>query len=275
MPPTPPKNLDSVRELAGRYSEELTAQFRTLNLFVGHAGEIGRTHEVFLRGVLERFLPRKFACGSGFIASAEHVSTQQDIIVYDAYSLPMLLQVGDCVVCDADAVAGAVEVKTSLQGATAIAEVLGKLTDLGRTLYTAFVGLYAWEGASLETTLDCIWERYRALPELGSDPVPDAIYVRGKYLITKNNYDGRRETPPLRLLRLGEGQNTEGAGMLSFLEQMWMSGISHRVARPWWIDAWHYGAAERCELIPWPDDLQRRAEAEVAAIEAARSAKMQ
>lgn len=85
-----PKNLDSIRQLAGRYSDELTAQFRTLNLFVGHAGEIGRAHEVFLRGALERFLPRRFACGSGFIASADHVSTQQDIIVYDAYSLPLL-----------------------------------------------------------------------------------------------------------------------------------------------------------------------------------------
>ena len=74
-------------------------------------------------------------------------------------------------------------------------------------------------------------------------------------------------TPPLRLLRIDEDKNTEGAVVLTFLEQMWMSGISSCVARPRWIDAWHHGAIERCELIPYPEDLQRRAEAEVEEIE--------
>ena len=41
--------------LADRYSEELTAQFRTLNFFAEHAGEIGRAHETYLRDMIGRF----------------------------------------------------------------------------------------------------------------------------------------------------------------------------------------------------------------------------
>jgi hypothetical protein len=36
------KGLTSMQQLADRYAAELEAQFRTLNLFVQHAGEVGR-----------------------------------------------------------------------------------------------------------------------------------------------------------------------------------------------------------------------------------------
>src|SRR6267142_1956860 len=104
----PPRNLDSLQKLADRYADELSAQFRTLNLFVQHAGEIGRAHEVFLRGILTRFLPGKLRCGTGFIASPTAVSRQQDIIIYDPFALPLLLEIGDCVVVDAEAVAATI-----------------------------------------------------------------------------------------------------------------------------------------------------------------------
>lgn len=267
---TPPKNLGSVEQLADRYSDELSAQFRTLNLFVQHAGEVGRAHEVFLRGVLSRFLPRKLQCGSGFIASPEHVTRQQDIIIYDALSLPILLEIGDCIVCEADAVAGTIEVKTAIDSAPSLRSSLDKLGDLKRILPgSSFIGLYAWEGLSLDAALECFWERYRGYRDLGESDVPDVLYVRGRYLITPN-YDGRRDSAPLLLLRLGPGHHAEGAGLLSLIERMWAHGLQSHARRPWWVEAWGNRAPNGYEHVPWPDDLRMQAAAEVAAIEAAR-----
>ena len=63
-------------ELAGRYADMLSAQFRTLNYFVSQGGEIGRVHEAFLRDVISRFLPAKICAGTGFVASRDWVSTK-------------------------------------------------------------------------------------------------------------------------------------------------------------------------------------------------------
>jgi hypothetical protein len=229
-----PKNLESVRLLADKYTDELTAQFRTLNLFVGHAGEVGRAHEVFLRGVIQRFLPGKLRCGSGFVASADHVTRQQDIIVFDAHVLPLLLEVGDCLVVDAEAVAATIEVKTRIDSVKSFAEAFSKLVDL--KLPNAphpFVGLHAWEGLSLELALDCYWEFIRKglSPSLGR--LPDAVYVRGRYLIVPN-WDGRLETPPLLVFDTTAPAWSEGAALLSFIERMWIGGLQNHPRWPWW-----------------------------------------
>jgi hypothetical protein len=261
-----PKNLDSIEQLADRYADELSAQFRTLNLFVQHAGEVGRAHEVFLRGLLARFLPAGLRCGSGFIASPDHVTRQQDIIVYDAHSLPILLEIGDCVVVDAEAVAATIEVKTALDSGAALRSALEKLTELK----TAMPGgcaicLYAWEGPSLELALDCIWERYRARPNLSTSHLPDAIYVRGRYLVAPN-YDGRLETAPVLVLRLGPNHHSEGTGLLSLIERLWISGMSGHAKVPWWVSAWARRVGARYEHVPWPDDLRLRVDAHLAGI---------
>ncbi|MCD4653685.1 hypothetical protein K8T06_07085 [bacterium] len=65
------KNYEPICKIANHYAEELDAQFRTLNNFVQYAGEIGRAHETYLRGVIARFLPEKCKVGTGFIASSE------------------------------------------------------------------------------------------------------------------------------------------------------------------------------------------------------------
>lgn len=245
-----PKNLDSIEQLADRYADELSAQFRTLNLFVQHAGEVGRAHEVFLRGVLGRFLPEMLRCGSGFVASPDDVTRQQDIIIYDAHSLPILLQIGDCVVIDAEAVAATIEVKTTIESEAALRSTLEKLSELkAATRGRCAICLYAWEGPSLELALDCVWERYRAQRDVSTSHLPDAIYVRGRYLIVPN-YDGRLETAPVLVLRLGPKHHPEGAGLLSLIERLWISGLNRHAKAPWWISAWERRIEARYEHIP-------------------------
>ena len=76
------KGASTMEGVAENYANELDAQFRTLNNFVSHGGEIGRAHEYYLRGVLSRFLPDNLCLGSGFIASPNWTSRQQDILIY-------------------------------------------------------------------------------------------------------------------------------------------------------------------------------------------------
>jgi hypothetical protein len=144
--------------LADSYAAELSAQFRTLNLFVSHAGEIGRTHEAYLRNVIRRFPPEKYGIGTGFVASGRWISKQQDIIVYNQHDLPLMFKAGDCVVADLDATVGTLEVKTRLNNREDFSEAYTKLCDLYKQIGgLRFVGLYAWEGLNVDTALDTIW----------------------------------------------------------------------------------------------------------------------
>jgi hypothetical protein len=241
--------------LAQRYADELSAQFRTLNLFVQHAGEIGRAHETFLRGVLERFLPSKLRCGTGFVASKDGVTTQQDIIIFDHVELPVLLEVGDCLVVDRDAAVGTVEVKTSLDSRGRFTEALQKLGEQRRDrLVQGFVGLYAWDGISAADALGCMWDQYRSFGPLDVAHLPDAVYVRGKYLIMPK-YDGRLDFAPLLIMQLKDG-DLEGAALLSFVTRMWATGIQSSARWPWWTLAWRNREAEFFNAVPWPEDLK-------------------
>ena len=93
-------DTSAFERLAEHYADEMSAQFRTLSLFVRHAGEVGRSHEVFLAQVLARFLPQKLRIGTGFVYSPRGATRQQDIIIYEWQVLPLPLQIGDCVVVE-------------------------------------------------------------------------------------------------------------------------------------------------------------------------------
>jgi len=257
------ENIDitSFEELADRYAAELTAQFRTLSIFVNHAGEVGRTHEVFVSQILTRFLPAKLRIGTGFVLSQGGATRQQDIIVYDWQQLPLLLAIGDCVVVDADAVAATIEVKTKLSGKEDFLRAVQALNEV-RLQHRGAVGLYAWEGLNLESALEQIWNLLRNRVPFELEPLPDLIFVRGKYLIVPN-FDGCIETPPMKVMNLGEGNVPEGIGLLALLAQLWLGGIQSHADRPWWLQAWEARRSDFFKEVPWPPDLQERADAKV------------
>lgn len=256
-------DTSAFERLADHYADEMSAQFRTLSLFVRHAGEVGRSHEVFLAQVLARFLPEKVRIGTGFVYSPRGATRQQDIIIYDWQVLPLPLKIGDCVVVDADAVAAMIEVKTRIRSAAELREAVDKVAAtklMGRGPHA--VGIYAWEALSLEKALECYWSVARETTS-GSHGfefprLPDFLFVRGGYLLTPSN-SGRIDEPPLRVMRLGEGNSAEGLGMLALLSHMWLYGVQHYAQRPWWLEAWTEKERQSpglFELIPWPKDLQ-------------------
>jgi hypothetical protein len=242
--------------IAEHFAGELNAQFRTLNHFAGHAGEIGRAHETFLRGVLTRYLPGDIEISSGFVASPQWTSRQQDILMHRR-SFTTLLKVGDCTVVDHEAFVGAIEVKTNLASAVALRDAVEARAEFrGLMRHRGLHGIYAWNGASLDTVLGVLWDFVRTAPDKNFGLVPDVVYVRGKYLLMANR-DGHRESPPYHVWYVGQGGITEGQSLLGVVASVWMFGLQE--VFPWWLLSWHSRlgtVARRSQDVPWPEDLR-------------------
>jgi hypothetical protein len=247
--------------LAERYADELTAQFRTLNFFVKHAGEIGGAHETYLKGVISRFLPPSFAIGTGFIAAPDWISSQQDIILYKQLDLPTLFKVGECIVVDYESVIGAIEVKTQLNDTNKFIEAYKKLVKLSKDFNsTRFTGLFIWDGLSLETTLSVIWDYIRENPTGIWNRLPNLIYVRSRYLLLLNESGDRRD-PPFRVLHiseessLSEGIITEGLALISLISEIWNVRGQLYAKRPWWLMDWWRVMPQIEQSVFWPEDI--------------------
>lgn len=242
--------------IAGHFANELSAQFRTLNHFVGHAGEIGRAHETFLRGVLARFLPGHIAISSGFVASPKWTSRQQDILIHKR-DFATLLQVGDCTVIDHEAFVGTVEVKTDLASAGALHDAVESQAEFrGSMRHCGLHGIYAWDGISFDTAIATLWDFVRVAPAKNLHLMPDLIYVQGRYLLMANR-DGRRESSPYHVWHVGQGGITEGQALLGVVASVWRFGLQE--VFPWWLLSWHSQlgmVAHMSREVAWPEDLK-------------------
>jgi hypothetical protein len=162
----------AMENVADNYACELDAQFRTLNHFANHAGEIGRAHENFLRGILSRFLPDNVNLSSGFVAAPKWTSRQQDILIHKAgYST--LFNVGDCSVIDHRAFVGSIEVKTNINSSKAFFEAVETQAEFKNQIHRGLHALYAWEAISIGKTLEAIWNFVRSNPTKNFDLMPN------------------------------------------------------------------------------------------------------
>lgn len=255
------QGADAMERAAKHYAKELDAQFHTLNNFVSQAGEVGRAHEYYLRGVLSRFLPDSIRLGSGFIASPKWTSKQQDILIYQR-DLTTLFQVGDCVVIDYNALVGTIEVKTNLDSSNKCIESLRLIAELeGRYRNCGLRALYAWRGLDVKTALRAIWQFVEEAPEHHHCRLPHVIYVRGRYLLVANNEQISWTQPPFSLWKVGRGGITEGQALLGLVFSVWKFGLSKSsppLRPPWWLLSWHdyHGhLPAKAKSVPWPQQL--------------------
>jgi len=254
----------AMENIAEHYASELNAQFRTLNHFVGHAGEIGRAHETFLRGILARFLPGDIRITSGFVASPKWTSRQQDILIHKR-NFTTLFEVGDCTVIDHQAFIGTIEVRTNLASVNAFRDVVKAQADFRDMMHhSGLHGIYAWDAVSLDTALNALWDFVRAAPTKNYDSMPDIVYVRGKYLLMANR-DGRRDSPPYHVWDVGQDGITEGQALLGVVASVWRFGL--QTVFPWWLLSWHDHlgvVAGMSKEVPWPNDLRVSVMADLA-----------
>lgn len=250
------KGSEAMQNIAEHYASELNAQFRTLNHFVGHAGEIGRAHETFLRGILARFLPEDIRVSSGFVASPNWISRQQDILLHKR-DFSTLFEVGECTVIDHQAFVGAIEVKTHLASSKKFREAVKAQAQLREQMrHSGLYAIYAWNSVSYDTALDTLWDFVRAAPTKNYDLMPDVVCVRGQYLLMANR-DGDRQSPPYHVWYVEESGITEGQALLGLVASVWKFGLT--TVLPWWLLSWHEHmgmVAGKSREVQWPENLK-------------------
>ena len=249
------KGSKAMQNVAEHYALELNAQFRTLNHFVGHAGEIGRAHETFLRGILTRFLPQDIRVSSGFVASPKWTSRQQDILLHRR-KFSILFEVGDCTVIDHQAFVGAIEVKTDIASSNKFREAIEAQAQLREQMrHSGLHAIYAWRAVSYNKALDTLWDFVRKAPTKNYDSMPDIVYVREQYFLMANR-DGDRQSPPYHVWHIKKGGITEGQALLGLVASVWKFGLN--TVFPWWLLSWHEHmgtVAGKSREVPWPEDL--------------------
>jgi plasmid stability protein len=99
--------------------EALRARLEVVRAALTHASEKGRSLEAATTDVLRSMLPSEYGLSTGFIAShgteGAELSTQLDVIIYDALRSGPLVRLGSCDVFPLEAVYGYVEVKAALR----------------------------------------------------------------------------------------------------------------------------------------------------------------
>lgn len=118
MATVPPKfaELNKIEE------ELLVAKLKAARMAIVHAGEKGRALEFEVRTLLRSILPAEYGLSTGFVVyhtdSGPRLSSQLDIIIYDAIRSGPIISLETCDVFPLEAVYGYIEVKATLQSSS-------------------------------------------------------------------------------------------------------------------------------------------------------------
>jgi hypothetical protein len=100
----------------------LVAKLEATRLSISHAGEKGRALEQLVLNFLRDLLPAEYGLSTGFVVwlspTGPKLSSQLDIIIYDAIRSGPLIRLSTCNVFPIEAVYGYVEVKASLRSSS-------------------------------------------------------------------------------------------------------------------------------------------------------------
>ena len=105
----------NVKQIFEGIANTMLTDFDQIQSQIGHAGERGEDRETVVRDFLAKYLPKKYAIGSGQIIDRYGgISRQCDIVIYDALNCPLLLVKEGYQIFPVEAVLGVVEVKSIL-----------------------------------------------------------------------------------------------------------------------------------------------------------------
>lgn len=100
----------------------LAARLEAIRKSISHAGEKGRALEMQVRRILRDMLPPEYGLTTGFVVwnspEGPSLSSQLDIIIYDAIRYSPLIHLESCDVLPLEAVYGYVEVKATIRSSS-------------------------------------------------------------------------------------------------------------------------------------------------------------
>lgn len=104
----------------------LLAKLEAARAAIAHSGEKGRTLEGEVSALLRSFLPSEYGLSTGFVAyhgkGRVKLSSQLDVIIYDALRSGPIVRLATCDVFPLEAVYGYIEVKATIQSTSDDAE---------------------------------------------------------------------------------------------------------------------------------------------------------
>lgn len=167
-------------ELLESYSIEFQSQLRRINSFVKHPGAIGASHEGILRRFLQKYIPKRWAVGEGFvIGEGGRISSQCDIIIWSQIDFAPYYQDGDLVIVPADAVKAVIEIKTTLDQ-TNLASALRNLRSIHEISENIYTAIFAFESVKIQTILEALFEAEKPLSDVGN-----SIYAMCGWLLQR------------------------------------------------------------------------------------------
>jgi hypothetical protein len=147
------------RNAIAAFAHDLVTQSDQIGRLIHHNLTAGSFREDMLRSLLKRHVPNRFHVATGFIDGYE---PQIDILIYDSVEYAPLFRMDDLVVVPADAVRAVIEVKTNLTREE-LTDALQHLTDARPSDVSGppvFTGVFAYEGATVDTLLSAISDFY-------------------------------------------------------------------------------------------------------------------
>jgi hypothetical protein len=144
-------------------ADEIISKSERIELLIQHNTTKGNYREELLRGILRKYLPKKYEIATGFIEGCER---QCDILIYDSQNFSPLFREGDLVVLPEKAVRAVIEVKSTMDS-NQLSEALDLLAEVARHRNTPapiFKGIFAFKKDMVKekTIADSIAEFYHS-----------------------------------------------------------------------------------------------------------------
>lgn len=127
--PQPPITISSLFREAGKL---LRSEFERIRATNPHYGERGRETESILASFLSNHLPKRWDAGTGIVIdTANSISRQSDVLVYDAHNSPVYRRGPGVLILPSDNVGAVIEVKSRLDKAE-LEDALEKVASVKR-----------------------------------------------------------------------------------------------------------------------------------------------
>ncbi|KAI9881953.1 MAG: 3-deoxy-7-phosphoheptulonate synthase [Watsoniomyces obsoletus] len=169
-------NYRSPKELLQAASKLLMQEFEELRASNPHAGERGTEAEERLKAFLTQRIPKRFGVESGFvIGSAGEMSSQTDVIIYDAMNSPLYRAGNRSYIIPRDNAAAAIEVKSKLnkEELRDAATKLAKLKSIKSNPISSLDRPVTFSGLILSKPFTCVFafDSYTSLDALAENLV--------------------------------------------------------------------------------------------------------